>query len=232
MSAEVTHLKRQYLTFTNKRHKTTMSEVQVNSVLSTQSTDSTDSIKDVNGEPVMSKSKARSLRRKRAKQRKKALESQQVEGLPVEAQQVEKAESNDKENQADPLPQESTVAQKKKKPRKRKKQTNAAAQPAEDVTKNISNGASSKDPIVAPTPTPDKTESPITTKAEATEVVVEEPVKVEEPATTEVAVATPVETKEVEVSKTLEVPASVYEDDNEGIGSSNENCDDCACVIS
>ena len=185
---------------TNNRNKATMSEVQVNSVLSSQSVDSVDSIKNANGEPIMSKSKARSLRRKRAKQRKQALESQQMEKVE---------ELQDKENQAAPAPQESQVAKKKK--RKRKKKTNGAV---------TSNGAvsTSKPGNLS------ETESAISAKTETTEEAVDEPAKAE---AVEEPVATTVETKAVEAS----IPASIYEDDNEGKGRTDDNCD-CACIIS
>lgn len=103
----------------NSKYHTTMSEVQENSVLSSQSGDTIDSLtQDANGELVMSKSKARSLRRKRAKQRKQ-----------LEKNGEKKAEkSQEKENDAAPLAQESQAAKKKKRSRK-KTTTNGVEQP-------------------------------------------------------------------------------------------------------
>jgi len=88
-----------------------MSEDQENSVLKSQSIDSVDSLKeDANGVSVMSKSKARSLRRKRAKQRKQA----------IDIQEEKKAEPQGEENHIVPLPQEGQTSQKKKARKKKK----------------------------------------------------------------------------------------------------------------
>lgn len=88
-----------------------MIEDEENSVLKSQSTESTDSLKeDANEVAVMSKSKARSLRRKRAKQRKKAME----------IQEEKKAEPQGEANNTVSLPQDVQTS-KKRKARKKKK---------------------------------------------------------------------------------------------------------------
>jgi hypothetical protein len=89
-----------------------MSEDQENSVLKSKTADSIDRLKeDANGVSVMSKSKARSLRRKRAKQRKKAMD----------LQEEKKAEPQGEENHIVPLPQEGQTSKKKKARKKKKK---------------------------------------------------------------------------------------------------------------
>lgn len=173
----------------------TMSEVQVNAVLSTQSTESTNSISTTNsnGEPVMSKSKARSLRRKRAKQRKMAaLQNQQQ----PQQQTVGKAQSQDtnKENQAQPLPQQSQATKKKRKPRKRKKKIQPAATEPTAVEPAIS---------------------------VRTEPVVE---VVEDPAKPEVVERSFVVPPAVSSPKPDPPPCSFYEDDNED-KKANDDCE-------
>ena len=226
----------------------TMSEVQVNAVLSTQSTESTTSISTTNsnGEPVMSKSKARSLRRKRAKQRKMAaLQNQQQ----PQQQTVEKAQSQEtnKENQAQPLPQQSQAMKKKRKPRKRKKKTKpaatepAAAVPVEEVVdnnatstetpKDISNGTSNGVSMTAEKeiekPQPESSSQPEATISVRTEPVVE---VVEDLAKPDVVERSFVVPPAVTSPKPDPPPCSFYEDDNED-KKANDDCE-CACVIS
>lgn len=99
-----------------------MDEDEKNAILSTQSVDSVGSVsQDANRDLVMSKSKARSLRRKRAKQRKKAMEVKE-----------EKTESHDKENHDSPVTgkiKNEESKKKKKKPRKKKKKSTVVEQP-------------------------------------------------------------------------------------------------------
>jgi len=238
-----------------------MSEVQGNSVLSSQSVDSVDSFKqDENGEPIMSKSKARSLRRKRAKQRK-------VTGI----QEEKKAESQDKENLVDPLAQESQAAKKKKKSRKRKKKTDVIEQPNKDLA-NINsteapiftcvkklNANNTETASLATALTNVKTEveksmpentgktqlaSSVKTEVEksmtensgktqlASSVKISSPFK-KEPIhqAADDSVATPLQTTGVGASEQNVMPTSVYEDDNENKDRTKEDCT-CACVIS
>jgi len=205
-----------------------MSEVQENSVLSSQSADTIDSLEqDANGDPVMSKSKARSLRRKRAKQRKKA----------TEIQEEKKVESQDKENDVAPFAQESQVTKKKKKPRKQKNKTKEVEEPKKSVVNN--NSTETPSLAAAPKDIPDvkidveKQESENTIKTELkSSVKIISPVKKEPVAqVVDDLVATPVDTTSVEGSKPNVVPTTVYEDDNENKEGTKEDCA-CACVIS
>lgn len=205
-----------------------MSEVQENSVLSSQSGDTIDSLRqDANGEPEMSKSKARSLRRKRAKQRKKV----------VEINGNKKADaSQDKENDVTPLAQESQAAKKKKRSRK-KKTTNAVEQPKKDVVNN--NSTETPSLAVAQKDIPNvKTEVEKPKSENSSKIEITSPIKKSSPVTKQPnaqvvddSVATPVETKRMEASKPNVVPTSVYEDDNEHKNQTKEDCA-CACIIS
>lgn len=124
-----------------------MSEVQVNGVLSSQSTESVDSIQqsnsvDSNGEPVMSKSKARSLRRKRAKQRKK-------EAMNGASQGENKSESQDKENNGASASEENQASKKKK---QRKKKTNKDVVTEENKAPKVQTEVATSTPEVTPQP--------------------------------------------------------------------------------
>ena len=181
----------------NSKYQTTMSEVQENSVLSSQSGDTIDSFtQDANGELVMSKSKARSLRRKRAKQRKKELEM---------TGEKKAEESQDKENDATPLAQESQAAKKKKRSRKKKTTTNGVEQPKTAAQNGIPNVNTEVE----------KPKPEASSKTDITSTVKKSSPVMREPS------ADSVET----------LPTSVYEDDNEHKDRTKEDCA-CACIIS
>jgi len=215
-----------------------MSEVQNNAVLSSQSADSVDSLKqagstdsvlDANGELILSKSKARSLRRKRAKQLKKN------GGLQV--QEEKKVESQDNDNNgAPPSAQYDQSTKKKSKKKSKKKKAKAKVEEVNnDVvvinsnTEAISSAAATKD-------SPDVNIEIENPKAENTSKTdVESSAKSSSPVKKEAApqvvdsVTLSVESRVA--SKPGNASGTVYDDDNETEKGKKEDCA-CACVIS
>ncbi|VEU34046.1 unnamed protein product [Pseudo-nitzschia multistriata] len=213
-----------------------MSEVQVNAVLSTQSADTVDSTqsRDANGNPIVSKSKARSLRRKRAKQRKKA--AMQNGGQGVEEK---KTEPQDKENSGAQQPKGQAGAKKKKRHRKKKNKAQAGDGAKPDAIKNnngnkvrSSSAATSKNvepKVTASTKLSESAKPKVTASTSEITKGTEEtsPAKIDDLPVREETIA-PVATS-VEI-KSDTTQATIYDDDNENNIGEKEDCA-CACTL-